>query len=516
MSAAPRGARRAAGGRQDARSGRLLAERLGAPFVDTDDLQRKRAGKSVADIFLEDGEERFRELERAASSLSTRRATTRRPSSRSAAVPCWTRETRADLPAERVRRAVASTSPMPSSGSGWPVTGRCCVEAPRARMSATLRERAPLYAEVASLHVDTSGRTPDEVAEEVLAWLNRSVTRIEVRPGDGAAVHRPGRHRAARGAGRFGRPRGDPGRGAAPAGSARHGRGVRDELWPLPGGAEVHLLEVPDGEDAKDLAVAAYAWSVFGQVGFTRDDLVIGLGGGAVTDLAGFVAATWLRGVRVVQVPTTLLGDGRRRRRRQDRRSTPRRARTWSARSISRPACSATWRRWRPFRPNEFTAGLAEVVKTGLIADPAILDLLEADPTGRVHLRELIERSIAVKAEVVSADPKEAGPPRDPQLRPHPRPCHREGRALPLASRRGRLGRAGLCRRALAAGGRAWTTRPPTVTASCSSGSACRSLPGRPLAEAGRRDARRQEGSGETAAFRGALRARPAAHPRRP
>ena len=57
----------------------------------------------------------------------------------------------------------------------------------------------------------------------------------------------------------------------------------------------------------------------------------------------------------------------------------------------------------------EFRAGLAEVVKTGLIADPVILDLLEDDPTGRVHLRELIERSIAVKADVVSADPKESG-----------------------------------------------------------------------------------------------------------
>jgi 3-dehydroquinate synthase len=59
--------------------------------------------------------------------------------------------------------------------------------------------------------------------------------------------------------------------------------------------------------------------------------------------------------------------------------------------------------------PNDFAAGLAEVVKAGFIADPHILDLLEDDPTGRRHLRELIERSVRVKAEVVSGDPKEAG-----------------------------------------------------------------------------------------------------------
>ena len=73
-------------------------------------------------------------------------------------------------------------------------------------------------------------------------------------------------------------------------------------------GVNTHLLELPDAEDAKTAAVAAELWSVLGRHGFTRTDVVVGLGGGTVTDLAGFVAATWLRGVPVVQVPTTLLG----------------------------------------------------------------------------------------------------------------------------------------------------------------------------------------------------------------
>ncbi|MGZ6827897.1 MAG: iron-containing alcohol dehydrogenase, partial [Mycobacteriales bacterium] len=73
-------------------------------------------------------------------------------------------------------------------------------------------------------------------------------------------------------------------------------------------GFEAHSVEVPDGEPSKDLKVAAYLWDVLGQAGFTRTDAVVAVGGGATTDLAGFVAATWLRGVDVVHVPTTLLG----------------------------------------------------------------------------------------------------------------------------------------------------------------------------------------------------------------
>lgn len=71
---------------------------------------------------------------------------------------------------------------------------------------------------------------------------------------------------------------------------------------------EVLLAEVPDAEQGKRIEVAAFCWQVMGQADFTRTDAVVGYGGGAVTDLAGFVAATWLRGVQVVQVPTTVLG----------------------------------------------------------------------------------------------------------------------------------------------------------------------------------------------------------------
>ena len=75
-----------------------------------------------------------------------------------------------------------------------------------------------------------------------------------------------------------------------------------------PPGVAAEAVVVPDGEAAKTAEVAARAWEEFGRLGLTRSDAVVGIGGGAVTDLAGFLAATWTRGIRVVQVPTSLLG----------------------------------------------------------------------------------------------------------------------------------------------------------------------------------------------------------------
>ncbi|CAO5177927.1 3-dehydroquinate synthase [Frankia sp. AiPs1] len=173
-------------------------------------------------------------------------------------------------------------------------------------------------------------------------------------------------------------------------------------------GVEAHTVEVPDGERAKRLQVAGDCWDVLGRIGATRDDVVIGLGGGTVTDLAGFVAASWLRGVDVVQVPTTVLGmvdaavggktgiDVEAGKNLVGAFHQPLTVLCDLAMLASLPAV-------------EVRAGLAEVVKTGFIADGTILDLLEDDPSGAAHLPELIERSIRVKADVVSGDPREAG-----------------------------------------------------------------------------------------------------------
>ena len=178
-------------------------------------------------------------------------------------------------------------------------------------------------------------------------------------------------------------------------------------------GFEPHLVGVPDGEAAKTLAVAGACWDRLGTLGFTRSDAVVGLGGGATTDLAGWVAAAWLRGVRVVQVPTTMAGMVDAAVGGKTGINTVRGKNLVGA--FHPPAgviCDLDALATLPAA--DYTAGLAEVVKCGFIADPTILDLIERDPAsaarpGNPVERELVERSVRVKAEVVGADLTEQG-----------------------------------------------------------------------------------------------------------
>jgi 3-dehydroquinate synthase len=178
-------------------------------------------------------------------------------------------------------------------------------------------------------------------------------------------------------------------------------------------GYEVLLAEVPEAEDAKRVEVAAFCWQIMGQTDFTRTDAVIGFGGGATTDLAGFVAATWLRGVKLVQVPTSVLG--------MVDASVGGKTGINTAEgknlvgSFYAPASVVVDLEHLDTLPrNEVLAGFAEIVKVGFIAEPEILDLVEAsvdtviDPTSP-QFRRVVELSIGLKARVVGEDFKEAG-----------------------------------------------------------------------------------------------------------
>ncbi|MFE4862859.1 3-dehydroquinate synthase [Streptomyces sp. NPDC056670] len=178
-------------------------------------------------------------------------------------------------------------------------------------------------------------------------------------------------------------------------------------------GYEAIAIQVPNAEEAKTAEVAAYCWKALGQSGFTRTDVVIGVGGGATTDLAGFVAATWLRGVRWISVPTTVLGmvdaavGGK-----TGINTAEGKNLVGSFHPPIGVLCDLVALDSLPV--HDYVSGMAEVIKTGFIADPAILDLIESDPAGArtpagPHTAELIERSIRVKAEVVSNDLKESG-----------------------------------------------------------------------------------------------------------
>jgi 3-dehydroquinate synthase len=178
-------------------------------------------------------------------------------------------------------------------------------------------------------------------------------------------------------------------------------------------GVDAHRVEIPDAEDGKDLAVAGFCWEVLGRIGLTRRDTVISLGGGAATDLAGFVAATWMRGVRVVHVPTTLLAM-------VDAAVGGKTGINTDAGKnlvgcFHEPAAVLVDLATLESLPrNEIVAGMAEIIKAGFLADPRILELIETDPDAALDpagpvLAELVARAIAYKAEVVGADLREAG-----------------------------------------------------------------------------------------------------------
>jgi 3-dehydroquinate synthase len=185
---------------------------------------------------------------------------------------------------------------------------------------------------------------------------------------------------------------------------------VADNL--IESGMQVWQLPVADGEDAKTDRWLSIAWSSLGQAEFSRSDAVVTLGGGATTDLGGFIAATWLRGISVVHVPTTLLAmvdaaiggktgintiEGKN-----------------LVGAFHEPKSVLVDLDTLETLPKlELISGFGEIVKCGFIADPRILDLIEEDVNDARDIRsdrfaELVRRSIEVKTEVVAADFKES------------------------------------------------------------------------------------------------------------
>ena len=176
--------------------------------------------------------------------------------------------------------------------------------------------------------------------------------------------------------------------------------------------SELHVFRVPDGEDSKSITTLHKVWDWLGAAGFTRSDLVIGIGGGTITDLAGFAAASWLRGVDWVAVPTSLAG-------------------MVDASVGGKTGVNSDYGKnligafhspisviidtgfLKTLSDRDFSAGMAEVIKCGFIADQKILDLAIAHTVDSARsnpevISELIHRAVTVKAQVVSSDFKES------------------------------------------------------------------------------------------------------------
>lgn len=178
------------------------------------------------------------------------------------------------------------------------------------------------------------------------------------------------------------------------------------------GDTEFFYLPIADGEAGKSASVLSQAWNWLGAAGFTRTDLIVGIGGGAVTDFAGYLAASWLRGIDWVAIPTTVAGmvdaavGGK-----TGINSDYGKNLIGAFHSPISVLIDPMW--LETLSDRDFAAGLAEVAKCGFILDEKILELMKSKTlqdirTSREVTLELIQRSVAVKAQVVSGDFKES------------------------------------------------------------------------------------------------------------
>ncbi|GGO97968.1 hypothetical protein GCM10011612_11780 [Actinomyces gaoshouyii] len=329
-----------------------------------------------------------------------------------------------------------------------------------ARMEALDAERRPLYEEIATATVPTDGLTPAQVAALVLVSLGATPAatarglahagirsdapacrppspeepaapaprrtarpRVTEDPEGATTVHVPGAPGYDVVIGRGLAPQvtravlASPGQGAGGVGIIHSGvlaqaaGGLAGDLHAA--GLRTALIEVPDGEASKRADVLSSIWERLGRAGVGRDGCLIGVGGGATTDLAGFAAATWLRGIPVVQVPTTLLAmvdaavGGK--------TGIDTAAGKNLVGAFHTPsAVVADLGTLAGLPLDELRAGLGEVIKCGLIHDEEILRLVGADPAACLRsdapvLAELVRRAVLVKAAVVAEDLTESG-----------------------------------------------------------------------------------------------------------
>lgn len=188
---------------------------------------------------------------------------------------------------------------------------------------------------------------------------------------------------------------------------------LRSLIGDLPSvAADVRIFEIADGEEGKAVATLESLWNRLGDAGFTRSDLLIAIGGGATTDVAGFAAATWLRGMDWVAIPTTLAGmvdaavGGK-----TGINSSYGKNLIGAFHSPIRVLIDLSW--LATLSDRDFAAGLAEIAKCGFIADGEILALLTSRTisdlrNSRAITADLITRSVQVKATAVSEDFKDS------------------------------------------------------------------------------------------------------------
>jgi shikimate kinase/3-dehydroquinate synthase len=387
--------------------GRALASRVNHPFIDLDERIEARAGASVSEIFAQHGEAAFRSLERAELAAVLNDPGPRPPVVALGGGALTRRDSRLDA----LDRAVVVTL----QASAEEIARRASVNADRPllqgadpveRARELLAQRAAGYAE-AHARIATEGRSIDAVASDALsAW---ELDALVVAAGERSYVVEIG---AGILASRLAAAVGNPSRLLLVTDSnvlRLHGASALSLLSAL----NPAVVELAPGEEHKHIGSAERIWRAALEASADRKARVLAFGGGVVTDVAGFAAASYMRGISWVGAPTTLLAMV----------DASVGGKTGVDLLTAKNAVGAFWQPSRVLCDTEllktesdraFRSALAEVVKTALIGDPDLLDLLEST-VGRIAERpsellvELVRRSIRVKARIVSEDERESG-----------------------------------------------------------------------------------------------------------
>jgi shikimate kinase/3-dehydroquinate synthase len=390
--------------------GRALARRLGWEFVDTDAAVEAREGRPVAAIFREKGEAYFREVERRVLRQAARGHARVVATGGGAVLAAASRHLlRGAGPVFYLRAPAEVLAARLGDDPRRPLLG----DDPHAALDRLLRERESLYVET-GVPVDAA-RPVDAVVADILTRLGAARHEVFVDLGDrayrvvvgegaraliGADLHRLGA----------------TGRVALvthPALARRFGGDVARalEAWDF----HVHVLPVPSGERAKSLRQASALVDALAAAGINRSDTVLALGGGVVGDLGGFVAGVYMRGLRLVHLPTTLLAQIDSSIGGKTAVNHPRAKNLVGV--FHQPALVvADVATVASLPPRERRAGLAEAVKYAMTLDGGLLEVIErAGPALAARgappgLAAIVARCAALKARVVVDDERERGP----------------------------------------------------------------------------------------------------------
>lgn len=394
----------------------LVADRLGRPCVDLDRRIETESGHTTAEMFAELGEEAFRDLETTALSA----VAAEEPS----VVACGGGIVLRDANRAILRKTglvvlleVTAGEALARIGNG---ETRPLLAGAGGTIAATqlLSARESLYRSSADVVVDTAGKTPEQVAEEVVRGVETAAvadrTRVHVDvPGaaydvviaPGALAEVGTRIREVIGACRV---------ALITDSNVAELLGPRVDAQLAAKGFSVVALTFEAGEASKNWAVAGELLEACAQHGVSRTDCIVALGGGVVGDLAGFAAATYLRGIAFVQVPTTLLAQvdssvG-------GKTGVDLRAGKNLAGAFKQPRLVIADTDVLATLPDaEWRSGLAEVAKSGVLDGEGFLGMLEAGAASLVAreagaVEEAVRRSVAFKAGVVARDEHEEGP----------------------------------------------------------------------------------------------------------